>query len=50
MSDVASSDFVRGGAGDGGAFGAEVALFLDDDYYAVAWRGGLEGGLVVGWW
>lgn len=47
MSDVASSDFVRGGDGDGGAFGAEVALFLYDDDYAVAWRWRLEGVVVV---
>lgn len=47
VSDVASSDFVCGGDGDGGAFGAEVALFLHDDDYAVAWRGRLEGVVVV---
>lgn len=34
---VAAADFVGGGDGDGGAFGAEVALLLDYDYDAITW-------------
>ena len=44
--DVASADLVGGGDGDRVGFGAEVALFLHDYYYAVAW-GGRERMLVV---
>lgn len=39
VSDVAAADFVGGADGDGAAgFGTEGALFLDDYYYAVAWK------------
>lgn len=34
--DVAAADLVGCGDGDGVAFGAEVALLLDDDYDAVS--------------
>jgi hypothetical protein len=33
---IAAPDLVRCADGDAGAFGAEVALFLDNDYDAVA--------------
>lgn len=59
MPDVATADFVGGADTDGTAgagFGAEVALFLHDDYYAVAWEeevldgigGGGEGVMGMG--
>ena len=41
VADVAAADLVGGGDGDGAptaGFGAEGALFLDDDYDAVAWE------------
>ena len=47
MPDVAAAHFVGGADGDaaaGAGFGAEVALFLDDDDDAVAWRGRLGTG------
>lgn len=38
---VAAADFVGGADGDGAArFGAEVALFLDNDDDAIAWEWG----------
>jgi hypothetical protein len=43
VTDVAAAHFVRCADGHAAArarFGAEVALFLHDDYYAVAWRDG----------
>jgi hypothetical protein len=45
VTNVAATDFVGGADTDaaaGAGFGAEVALFLDDDYDAVAWEEGVR--------
>lgn len=46
MTNVAAADFVGGADGyraTGARLGAEVALLLHDDYYAVAWEGYVRG-------